>query len=350
MIRVLVVDDSATARALLVSVLSSDPELQVVEARDGLEAVALTQQLRPDVITMAIHMPRMDGFAATKEIMITAPTPIVIATGSTLASEVTTALQALRAGAMTVVQKPHGPGAPTFEESAANLIATVKAMSRVKVVHHWRSLAEPQTRGRAERETRRATGLAAGPQQAIAIAASTGGPPALQALLSGLPPDFAVPILVVQHIAVGFTQGLASWLSSACDLRVKVAEHGEALLAHTVYLAPDDRHLGASAKGTVLLSATPPVGGFRPAGAFLFDSVARAFGAGTVAVVLTGMGEDGVAGLPAVRQAGGRTIVQDEASCVVFGMPAAAIAAGLADEVLPLERIGPRLLQLVKGP
>jgi two-component system chemotaxis response regulator CheB len=182
------------------------------------------------------------------------------------------------------------------------------------------------------------------------VATSTGGPAALHRLLSDLPGDFAAPVLVVQHITHGFTAGLADWLNKVSALHVKVALDGEPLAANTVYLAPDDRHLGLGDRRTVSLSAAPAVGGFRPSGTFLFESAARVFGAAAVAVILTGMGEDGVAGLQAVRRAGGPVIAQDEKSCVIFGMPGAAVAAGLADLVLPLDAIAPRLVELVSGP
>ena len=351
MIRVLVADDSATARALLVAVFSGTPGMTVVgEARDGREAVTLTQQLRPDVITMDLHMPNLDGLAATKEIMITAPTPIVIATGSTLAGEVATAMHALRAGALAVMCKPPGPASPGHEEAVRKLVATVLAMSQVKVVRHWRSPPPPPVPGALplagadEGQRTKDKGQRA---RVVAMATSTGGPAALQDLLSALPGNFPAPVLAVQHIARGFTAGLATWLNAVSDLHVKVAEHGEPLAPHTVYVAPDDRHLGVSPASTVVLSAAPPVGGFRPSGTFLFESAAHAFGSAAVAVILTGMGDDGVAGLRAVRQAGGRVLAQDEETSVVFGMPGAAVAAGLADQVLPLDKIAARLVQLI---
>ena len=325
--------------------------MQVVgEARDGLEGVALTQKLRPDVVTMDLHMPHMDGLAATKEIMITAPTPIVIATGTTAASEVATALHALRAGALAVLRKPPGPGAPGHEESVRKLVDTVKAMSQVKVVRHWRTAASSPVPGSSSVAALSSRGEDEGQgqkTQLVAVAASTGGPAALQDLLSALPGDFAAPVLVVQHITRGFTAGLATWLNAVCDLHVKMAEHGEPLVPHTVYIAPDDRHLGVSPASAVVLSAAPPVGGFRPSGTFLFESAARALGPAVIALILTGMGDDGVAGLRVVRQTGGRIIAQDEASSVVFGMPGAAVAAGLADQVLPLDKIAGRLMQLI---
>lgn len=342
MIRVLVAEDTVTARELLVQILTDDPEIQVVgEARDGIEAVELTTKLRPDLVLMDIQMPRMDGLAATQEIMITAPTPIVLVTGSTRAREVQASLESLRVGALEVLVKPPGPETPGFEAEARHLVETVKAMAQVKVVRHWRSAQAPRV------EPPRPAPVVAGRRRLVAIATSTGGPAALERVLSGLPGNFPVPIVVVQHITVGFTTGLAAWLSTVCPFRVKVAQEGEGLVPRTVYLAPDDRHLGVSPRGAVTLSAAPPVGGFRPSGTPLFESVAQSYGAATVAVIMTGMGEDGVAGLRAVRQAGGHIIAQDEKTSVVFGMPGAAVAAGLADIVLPLEAIAARLVTLV---
>jgi two-component system chemotaxis response regulator CheB len=347
MIRVLIVDDSPTARALLASILASDPELEVIgEARDGVEAVELTRDLHPDVIAMDVRMPRLDGFGATKEIMMAAPTPIVLVTASVAVHEVETSMNALQAGALALLPKPPGPASPAYEESARQLLTTVKAMSQVKVVRHWRPEgAERGTRG-AELRPARPSPKA----RVVAIATSTGGPAALHGLLTGLPADFAAPVLVVQHIAAGFTTGLADWLHKVSPLRVKLAEDGEPMAPGTVYLAPDNRHLGVAGSTAIALSDALPVGGFRPSGTILFESVARGFGPATVAVILTGMGEDGVAGLYAIHQAGGRILAQDEKSCVVFGMPGAAIAAGLADLVLPLEAMAPRIVELVRGP
>jgi two-component system chemotaxis response regulator CheB len=344
MIRVLVVDDSPTARALLVEILRSDPDVHVVgEAKDGEEGVELTGKLRPDLVTMDVRMPRLDGFAATKEIMIASPTPIVIVTASYDAREVEIAMQSLRAGALAVLRKPPGPESPAFEEAARKLLGTVKAMAQVKVVRHWRQPGGvPKSAPPASRPSRPARDA-----PLVVVATSTGGPAALHRLLARMPADFLAPILVVQHNAPGFMNGLVAWLDGGCGLTVKVAEQGEPLLPRTAYLAPDDRHLGVAAGGTVLLSSAPPVGGFRPSGTYLFESAARARGSSVVALILTGMGDDGVEGLRAVRQAGGQVIAQDEASSVVWGMPGAAVAAGLADSVLPLDAIPIRLAELV---
>jgi two-component system, chemotaxis family, protein-glutamate methylesterase/glutaminase len=346
MIRVLVVDDSPTARALLIEILRSDPEIQVIgEAKDGQEGVELTGRLRPDLVTMDVRMPRLDGFAATKEIMIASPTPIVIITASFEAREVEMAMQSLRAGALAILRKPPGPESSAFEEAARKLLGTVKAMAQVKVVRHWRPS------GKAKDERQSPAPLVLRPsRKLVAVATSTGGPAALFRLLSRLPGDFPAPILVVQHNAPGFMTGLVAWLDGGCDLTVKVAEQGEPLLPRTVYLAPDDRHLGVANPAAVLLSTAPPVDGFRPSGTYLFESAARASGSSLVALILTGMGDDGVDGLRAVRQAGGKVIAQDEGSSVVWGMPGAAVAAGLADSVLPLDAIPIRLTEMiVKG-
>jgi two-component system chemotaxis response regulator CheB len=341
MIRVLVVDDSATARGLLVKILQSDREIQIVgEAADGVEAVALTQRLRPDLVTMDIHMPRLDGLEATREIMITAPTPIVIVTASTRAREVAKSMELLALGALDVLIKPPGPAAPGFEDEARRLVDVVKTMAQVKVVRRWRAVPSAPPRRARPRQ-------GAPKVRVVAIAASTGGPAALHDLLENLPGDLPASVLIVQHIAHGFTAGLAAWLGLGTALCVKVAEEGEPLAPGTVYCAPEDRHLDVTPRGTVALSSAPPVGGFRPSGTFLFEAAARTFGASAVAVILTGMGDDGVAGLHAVRQAGGRVIAQDQASSAVFGMPGAAVAAGLADEVLPPDEIATRLVELV---
>jgi two-component system, chemotaxis family, protein-glutamate methylesterase/glutaminase len=340
-VRVVVAEDSVTARELIVGLLRSDPEVVVVgEARNGAEAVELTKKLRPNVVTMDIRMPLMDGFEATKQIMTEAPTPIVIVSASLDGREVEAAMHALRAGALTLLPKPPGPGAPAFERSRRQFVATVKAMSEVSIVRRW-----PEHRlatyAPAEGRGRRVRG------RLVALAASTGGPAALQCILSDLPGDFPVPIVAVQHIASGFVTGLAAWLNEACSLRVKVAGDGERLLPRTVYLAPDDSHLVVSADGTVSTSSDAAPREFRPSASVLFESVAKAFGPSGVAVVLTGMGHDGAQGLEAVHAAGGHVIAQDEDSSVVFGMPAAAIAAGVVDEVLAVRSIAARLMELV---
>lgn len=337
-IRVLVVDDSPTARLLQAQILRGDSGIEVAgEAENGAEAVAMTLRLRPDVVTMDMHMPQMDGFEATRLIMAEAPTPIVIVSASLDPREVEASMHALRAGALTVLAKPLGPGSPQFEESSRLFLQTVKAMAAVKVVRHWNGQPPAPAPPRPPSAQKRGRG------EIVAIAVSTGGPSALSRLMADMPRDLRVPILVVQHMAPGFIEGFAAWLDKASPLKVKVAEQGETLAARTVYLAPDASHLGVAGRANVLLSSAPPIEGFRPSGTFLFDSVAKAFGSSAVALIMTGMGHDGVDGLRAVQAAGGRVLAQDEGSSVVFGMPGAAVAAGLVDHVLPLASLAWRL-------
>lgn len=327
MIRVLVVDDSPTARELLSAIFESQPDFEVVgHATDGHEAVEMAESLKPDVISMDAQMPRMGGLDATRHIMSRVPTPIVIVSASLDAGDVAAAMQAIRAGALTVASKPRGPGARDFDAVARDLCETVRSMSQVKVIRHWAVQPSPPPPARPHVTTRRA--------QVVAIAASTGGPAALSQILRELPADYPLPILVVQHIAIGFAAGFASWLDSVVPLQVRVARNGEELGPGTVYVAPDDAHLGLSDRRTVRVEPGPPIEGFRPSATHLFESVARVYGASALGIILTGMGTDGVEGLRELSGQGGEVIAQDEASSVVFGMPGAAQAAGVATSVL----------------
>ena len=334
-VRVLVVDDSPTARMLLVAILQADPGIEVIgQAADGVEAIELVKRHHPDIVTMDVQMPRMDGFAATKRIMVEAPTPILITTGLDPRA-LSVSLEAVRAGALAVHAKPGDPRLPGFDDEASELVRQVKAMSRVKVVRHH----QPDPVAASAARGPNLAVLREGPIEVVAIAASTGGPAALHLILSALPADFPLPIVVVQHISRGFTLGFAGWLDHASKLTVKLAEEGEPVTPGNVYIARDDRHLCVSSVRRIHLSRAAEVGGFRPSGTTLFESVAIAYGKSALALILTGMGRDGVDGLRAVRGAGGRTIAESEETAVVYGMPGAAVAAGLADFVLPLDQI-----------
>lgn len=342
MIRVLVAEDSATSRALLVAILESDPGIEVVgQALDGMDAIEKAARLRPDLITMDLHMPRMDGIEAIRRIMAESPVPIVVVTASLNARDVELSLNATLAGALTIVDKPDSPASPRFEERRERLISMVKALAEVKVVRRWSGRSEPAAR--ASLVTPRGTA------RIVALAASTGGPAALHQILRELPREFTAPVLIVQHIARGFVDGLAHWLGSAGPIRVKVAEDGEIARPGVAYLAPDDHHLGVRGRDRIQLADGPAIGGFRPSASHLFASVAHAHGAATVGVILTGMGADGVQGLGAVRSAGGHVLAQDQASSVVYGMPAEAVRAGVVSEVISLESLPRRLAELVSG-
>ena len=344
MITVVLAEDSHTLRELLVTILGGDPEIAIVGvAKDGAEAVAMAVRKQPDVVAMDINMPVMDGLAATKELMVRSPRPIVLFTSSGSAPDVALALSATRAGALMILDKPDDPASESFERKSAQLIRMIKAMSAVKVVRRHRlepvrhPLPPPVSRTPSSRI------------QVVAIAASTGGPAALQRILEELPGNLPVPVLVVQHIAQGFTKGLAEWLNASCALHVKIAEHGESLAPHLVYLPADDRHLMVRAPGLVEIAATAPVNGLRPSATRLFESVAGVYGSGVAAVILTGMGSDGVEGLRMVQAAGGLVMAQDEATSIVYGMPGEAVAAGVVHEVLPVQSIASRLVAHLGG-
>jgi two-component system, chemotaxis family, protein-glutamate methylesterase/glutaminase len=340
MIRVLVAEDSDTARALMVEILRDDRSIEVIgEARDGLEAIEMTRRLRPDLVTMDIQMPKVDGFTATEQIMMSWPVPIVVVSSIANLNDAKGAARALSCGALTVLRKPSGVRSPDFDRSARELIAVVKAMAEVKVVRQRLrprpGLALPPLSARSIRP------------RVLAIAASTGGPAALSNLLPALSPDFPIPILVVQHITAGFIGGLVGWLAAMISLPVKLAENGETLSGGTIYFAPDDYHLGISVNLRAILSSAAPISGFRPSANLLFETAANVCGPAALAVILTGMGNDGLDGLRAVRRGGGCVIAQDEETSVVFGMPGAAIGAGVANAIMALEAIGGGLNEMV---
>ncbi|HWP59040.1 MAG TPA: chemotaxis response regulator protein-glutamate methylesterase [Candidatus Acidoferrales bacterium] len=337
MIKVLVVEDSPVVREFLVHVLSSDPEIKVVgTATDGEDALEALKETAPDVVTMDIHMPKMDGFEATRRIMETSPTPIVIVTGSSEPGEVGTSFRAMEAGALAVVPRPQGIGHPEFEASAKELQTTVKLMSEVKVVRRWNrtrrvQLAPAGPKVEIKRESR--------PAQVVGIGASTGGPIALQTILSGLKKDFPVPVLVVQHMAAGFTEGFIEWLNHTSGPEVRLAVHGDLILPGHVYVAPDGLHMGVKTTGRIALSQDPPENGLRPSVSFLFRSLAQSYGPRAVGILLTGMGRDGAEELKLMRERGAVTLAQDEESSVVYGMPGAAIKLDAAQYVLAPEKI-----------
>jgi two-component system, chemotaxis family, protein-glutamate methylesterase/glutaminase len=332
-VRVLVADDSELFRDVLSNVIAAEPGFEVVAvAADGGAAAALARTLRPDVITMDINMPDTDGFSGIARIMADTPTPILVLTASPTEA---VGFRALSLGALDILEKPQAT--TDLDDYGALLRSRLRLLAGVKVIRHLRGLRErtspgPRPVGRAE---------------LVVIGASLGGPRALATLLRGLPAEFPAPIAIVQHIADGFTEGLASWLSSECRLRVCEARHGEPLRAGRVVLAPTGHHLVVS-EGVAHLSDAPPVDTFKPSVTPLFLSAARAYGARCCGVLLTGMGRDGAEGLKAIKDRGGLTVAQDEATSVVFGMPRAAVELGAVDRVLPLEEISRLMVELTR--
>ncbi len=347
-VRVLVVEDSPVVRELLIHVLSSDPEITVVGvSMSGEEAIEAVKQLKPDVITMDIHLPKMNGFDATRRIMETCPTPVVIVSGSANTGEVTTTSRATQAGALAVVPKPAGQGPGGYEDRAAKLIQAVKLMSEVKVLTRWarplraKTIREEFPVGQVE-PAHSAAGF-----QVVAIGASTGGPPVLQTILSCLPGDLPLPVLVVQHIADGFIQWFVDWLAQECAVRVQVAAHGDVMLPGHVYLAPDGAHMNVGTGGRLWLTKEDPENGLRPSVSYLFRSVANAYGRNAIGVLLTGMGKDGAKELKLMKDEGAITLVQDKASSVVHGMPGQALSLDAASYVLSPDKIAEALISLV---
>jgi two-component system chemotaxis response regulator CheB len=347
-ISVLIVEDSRVLAELLQEVLSADPAIRVVGvATDGEQAIEAARRLRPAVITMDIHMPRLNGLEATRRIMETCPTPIVIVSGSG-GGEGDEAggdpLHAVAAGALASMPRPNGVGHPEHAESARQLVEMVKLMSEVKVVRRW-----PRSGVAPPRGPLPPAPLPRPPRgvQLVAIGASTGGPPVLQTLLRQLPRDLAVPLLIVQHMSIGFAQGFSEWLADSTGFPVHLAVDGEVPLPGHAYVAPDDRHMGLRADGRLMLSANAPENGVRPAVSFLLGSIPSARAPHVVAVLLTGMGRDGVDELKRLHDAGAMTIAQDEKSSVVFGMPGQAVKAGAVSHVLAPELIAGVLANLV---
>lgn len=330
-LKVLIVEDSLTAQKMLVSILGSDPGIEVVGvASDGEEALRLLATVNPDVITMDIHMPGMNGLDVTRQIMETRPLPIIVVSASCLVDDVGRAFKLIEAGALTAIPKPLTGTSEDFAAMSKRLVQTVKDMAAVKVVRRW-----PKTRAKGKTESLEKVT----PVKVIGIGASTGGPTVIHQILKDLPQTFPIPIIVVQHIAPGFMPGMVEWLSKALQLKVKVAEQGEVVKSGIVYLAQDDRHIAVLKGGRIALSLEAPDSGHRPSVGRLFQSLADNYGAQAAGVLLTGMGKDGAVELLLMKEKGALTIAQDKESSVVHGMPGEAIKLGAPRMVLSPEAI-----------
>lgn len=327
-IRVLVVDDSTTSRKALVQMLADDPALRIVgEAADGVAAVRMAAALRPDVITMDVDMPGLDGLAATAAIMAQSPARVLMVCAVGEARQMDLSFRAIAAGALELISKP--AAGEDLRRWGRRVAESVRLMAEVPVVRR--------------RKVTAAAPLEGNEVEVFGLVASTGGPPALVSVLSALPRSLGIPLLVAQHMAEGFTPGLVRWFSQSLALPVEVAYDGAPLRPGRVYLPPDGHDLELDADR--LLRIRRASGVHCPSGNRLLHSLARVCGARAGGVVLTGMGDDGAQGLLAIRNAGGLTFAQDEATSVVFGMPHAAVASGAAATVLPLEEIAAAIVR-----
>jgi two-component system, chemotaxis family, protein-glutamate methylesterase/glutaminase len=359
--RVLVVDDSYFMQRRLTEIIQSAPDLRVIGCADnGAEAIRLAERLSPDVITMDINMAKFDGLHAIDYIMRSNPRPIVIISSYTQKGS-RAALYGLEMGVIDIVEKPSSGGvALDIMERASEIITKVRTAARVRVVRTLRGgfqdapIAKPAPITDVKSASVSVDVIGAPPvfdfpdgvPQVIAIGASTGGPLALQELLRGMPYEFFPPIVVVQHLPEKFTREFASQLDAISSLEINEAENGQPIKRGQVYIAPGGFHLQVDTQGCLVINDGPPVNHCRPSVDVLFHSLAKHYGPHVLAMVLTGMGEDGAVGSMAIKRAGGSVLVQDEASCVVFGMPAAAIRAGGVDRVLPLEGLKQALIRL----
>lgn len=379
-IRVFLVEDSPIALTILKRILGSTPDLEVVgTAANGVEVLATIPPAKPDVICTDFHMPKMGGLELTRNLMEVYPRPILVVSASVQEEDQDNVFRVLEAGALDVFPKPRTGLSSEYEQNKAALIHKVKLLAGIRVFTQRRSRNDVPTPSPSPTSSPYTTSFSppssipaaadtaavqhhpARPQlsvkhldirapRVLAIGASTGGPQALKILLSSLPRNFPIPVVCVQHISEGFLGGLVNWLNQSCALQVQEAQNGGRPQAGFIYFAPDQHHLIIDSHGCFQLLKQPPVSGHRPSVTTLFNSVAAYYRRSAIGVLLTGMGSDGATGLQAMALAGAHTIAQDEASCVVFGMPKEAISLGAAQQILPLDDIAPTLLKQILAP
>lgn len=346
-VRVLVVEDSLTVRGRLVEILESDPEIEVVAAVDnGKDAIQACEDKRPDVITMDMMLPVMTGLAATEYIMAHCPTPILIVSASVNRGELFRTYDALAAGAVDVLEKPTGQEPDGVWER--NYLTTLKLVSRIKVITHPLGRLKHRAGAYAAKQDAAARAKNSG-IEIVGIGASTGGPGAIVDILKGLPTDFTLPVLFVLHINEPFGVAFADWLDSQTDRRVAHAVEGQDIseIVGRVAMAPGHSHLIVR-DGKMRLTKDAERHSCRPSVDVLFESIAREYGTAAAGCLLTGMGRDGAQGLLDIRNAGGLTIAQDEATSVIYGMPREAVQMGAAQHVMRIEEIGPAIAKLTR--
>jgi two-component system, chemotaxis family, protein-glutamate methylesterase/glutaminase len=338
--RVLIVDDSAFMRKVLEEMIRTDPRLEVVgQAKDGREAIAMAQTLQPDVLTMDINMPRMDGLEATQHIMTQNPRPILIVSSESREGAAST-LRALDLGAIDFVTKPSSAIDLDMKTVRDELLNKLRMAAKVRVV---RTAGKGESAGAADAKAPAAPirdlGVGDAQHPLVMIAASTGGPATLMRLMPKFPKNFPAPVILVQHMPATFTSQLSLQLTEVSQIRVKEAENNEALHSGTFYVCPGSHHLRISLNGRIKLDDGERINGYRPNADVAFESAAAYAGANVIAVVLTGMGNDGAKGVQSVKAARGAVLAQDEATSVIFGMPAEAIRTGVVDQVVAIDEM-----------
>lgn len=348
MIKILIVDDSPTESALLKYLFESEKDMKVVGiARNGKEALKLIPILKPDVITMDIQMPELNGFEATKLIMSQHPTPIVVISSAVNDPMLNTTFEALQAGAVSVLNKPQNVNVQ-FNQENKYIIEIVRSMSEIKVIRRRFHVSPKAT---SPKKITTPDVPISNAFEIIAIGTSVGGPQALRTILEKLPSDFPVPIVVVQHMTNGFIHGFTKWLNNHTQITIKEAINHEMLIPGSVYFAPDHCHLGVrrfQGKLRADLVKKEPVAGFCPSATVLLQSVAKVCNKNAIGILLTGMGNDGAEGLLELKNAGGHTLIQDQASTVVFGMAGTAQSMGAVDKVIELEQMADYLMKMTR--
>ena len=345
MIRILIVDDSAFMRKLLSDLFTGEKDFVVVDtARNGKEAVEKTKLLQPDLVTLDVEMPIMDGLEALRLIMQETPTPVMMVSSLTKAGADAT-MRALDLGAVDFIAKTNGP-ISSIQDIRQEILAKAREAVRVNV----RRLTRPQTAPITQRSVLPFGGGVQGTDKIIAIGTSTGGPRALQEIITRLPKNLPCGVLIVQHMPPGFTRSLAERLNSLSDVQVKEAEPNEPIRPGWVYIAPGDHHMRVERNGgqkILRLTQDPLIGGHRPAVDPMFDSVAQTYGKQTVAVLLTGMGQYGAQGMKKIKENHRFTIAEHQSTSVVFGMPKSAIELGVVDRVVPLQAVAAEIIKAV---
>ncbi|STX29953.1 fused chemotaxis regulator; protein-glutamat [Legionella beliardensis] len=342
-IKVLIADDSKVSTQLLAAILEEASDIQVIAtARDGIEAIQLTKQLKPDLITMDIFMPNMDGIDATRTIMAECPTPIIIISSQYNKTMAENSFNALEAGALSIIEKPKGPAANDFAEAKKFILHSIRALAGVPVVTRKRT--KPLDSSPPEPNIEQNFKI-------LALGSSTGGPAALSCILQGLSSDFNLPIVITQHITKGFLEGLISWLQHQTPLKLEIAKHRQLLKPGHVYFAPDDFHLTV-ARGLVepiaILEDSMPINHFKPSANVLFTSIAESYPNKAIGGILTGMGRDGAEGLLLMKKSGCYTFAQSKSTSVVFGMPGAAVEMQAINKIIDLEQISKFLAKICK--